>query len=73
MAIGADADETMLMSFANDPEAPLFKANNARDIQRFFRAVTMSVSVKSQSPNPDKAKSFVIPDIPEDDLLDIEF
>lgn len=73
MAIGADADETMLMSFANDPEAPLFKANNARDIQRFFRAVTMSVSVKSQSPNPDKTTSFVIPDIPEDDPLDIEF
>lgn len=73
MAIGADADEAMLMSFANDPEAPLFKAHHARDIQRFFRAVTMSVSVKTQSPNPDQAASFVIPDAPEDDLMDIEF
>lgn len=73
MAIGADADEAMLGGFANDPEAPLFKAHNVRDIQRFFRAVTMSVSVKSQSPVPDQATPFVIPDAPEDDPLDIEF
>lgn len=73
MAIGADADEAMLAGFANDPEAPLFKAHNARDIQRFFRAVTMSVSVKTQSPLPDQATPFVIPDAPDDDPLDIEF
>jgi uncharacterized protein YegL len=73
MAIGADADEAMLAGFANDPEAPLFKAHNARDIQRFFRAVTMSVSVKSQSPVPDQATAFVIPDAPDDDPMDIEY
>lgn len=35
MAIGADADESMLGDFANDPEAPLFRAENAADIHRF--------------------------------------
>ena len=49
MAIGADADESMLSEFANDPEAPLFHAENARDIRRFFRAVSMSVSARSRS------------------------
>lgn len=73
MAIGADADETMLKSFANDPEAPLFKANNARDIHRFFQAVTMSVTVKSQSPNPDQSAVFTIPELPDDDPMDLDF
>lgn len=68
MAIGADADEKMLKSFANDKEAPLFKANNARDIHRFFQAVTMSVATKSQSPNPNQATALLIPDLPEDEL-----
>jgi uncharacterized protein YegL len=73
MAIGSDADEIMLKAFANDPEAPLFKANNARDIHRFFRAVTMSVTVKSQSPNPDQAAVFAIPELPDDDSVDLDF
>jgi hypothetical protein len=63
----------MLKRFANDPEAPLFKADNARDIHRFFRAVTMSVTVKSQSPNPDQPTQFAIPELPDDDPMDIEF
>ncbi len=42
MAIGADADESMLGDFANDPEAPLFRAENAADIHRFFRAVNLA-------------------------------
>jgi len=54
MAIGADADVSMLSDFANDPEAPLFRAENARDIHRFFRAVTMSVSARSQSVTPNQ-------------------
>ncbi|MGM1051035.1 MAG: vWA domain-containing protein [Pseudomonadota bacterium] len=55
MAIGADADEEMLSAFANDPEAPLFHAENAGDIHRFFRAVTMSVSARSQSAAPNQS------------------
>lgn len=68
MAIGSDADEGMLKRFANDREAPLFKAGNARDIHRFFRAVTMSVAIKSQSPNPNQSMPLVIPDLPDDEL-----
>lgn len=65
MAIGADADETMLSDFANDPEAPLFRAENARDIHRFFRAVSMSVSARSQSATPNQATPLQI--APADD------
>jgi uncharacterized protein YegL len=72
MAIGADADEDMLRDFANDNEAPIFKAHNARDIHRFFRAVTMSVTTRSASHNPDAAGGFVVPP-PDDDGLDLDF
>lgn len=72
MAIGADADEAMLKSFVNDREAPVFRANNARDIHRFFRAVTMSVSSRSQRQNPDETEPFVVPPPPEDDF-DLDF
>lgn len=52
MAIGSDADEAMLGDFANDSEAPLLRAENARDIHRFFQAVTISVSACSRSAKP---------------------
>ncbi|WP_314018262.1 vWA domain-containing protein [Stutzerimonas degradans] len=67
MAIGADADEAMLGDFANDPEAPLFRAENARDIHRFFRAVTMSVSARSQSATPNQATPLQIPSTDDQD------
>ena len=73
MAIGADADEGLLKSFANQPEAPLFKAHNARDIQQFFRAVTMSVAARAASHNPDLAAAFEMPPASEDDDLDLDF
>lgn len=72
MAIGADADERMLNEFANDKEAPVFKAHNARDIHRFFRAVTMSITTRTASQNPDLSTAFVVPP-PEDDFLDLDF
>ena len=54
LAIGNDADEAMLSQFGNDLEAPLFHANNAAEIGRFFRAVTMSVSAHSRSQSPNQ-------------------
>jgi uncharacterized protein YegL len=72
MAIGPDADEAMLKEFANDLEAPLFKGHNARDIQRFFRAVTMSITTRTASNNPDDASAFVVPPINDEDL-DLNF
>ena len=67
MAIGADADESMLNEFANDPEAPLFHAENARDIRRFFRAVSMSVSARSRSATPNQSTPLQIPSADDQD------
>ena len=72
MAIGADADEAMLKQFINDKEAPLFYAHNARDIHRFFKAVTMSVSAHSSSLNPNQSLPINLPPSPTDDL-DLDF
>lgn len=69
MAIGADADTQMLAQFANDREAPVFEAEGARDIVRFFRAVTMSVVARSSSTTPDQAQGLrLAPDDLGDDL-----
>jgi uncharacterized protein YegL len=72
LAIGADADEDMLKEFTNDSEAPLFKAHNARDIHRFFRAVTMSLTTRTTSQNPEQSTMLVIPP-PVNEDVDIDF
>ncbi|WP_417436566.1 vWA domain-containing protein [Idiomarina abyssalis] len=61
MGIGADADSSLLESFANDLEAPVFSADNARDIHRFFKAVTMSVTTRSRSTAANQATPLVLP------------
>jgi uncharacterized protein YegL len=68
LAIGADADRTMLRQFTNDPEAPVFEADGARDIVKFFRAVTMSVVARSTSGSPNTAQPLNVGDDLEDDL-----
>lgn len=69
MAVGADADADMLAQFANDREAPVFQADGARDIVRFFRAVTMSVVARSTSTTPDHTQPLkLVPDGLDDDL-----
>lgn len=54
LAIGNDADKSLLSDFANDLEAPLFHAHNAGDIIKFFRAVSMSVTSRSRSTTPNQ-------------------
>jgi uncharacterized protein YegL len=61
MGIGSDADLALLGDFANDLEAPVFKAENARDIHRFFKAVTMSVTARSQSTTPNQSVPLSLP------------
>jgi uncharacterized protein YegL len=73
LAIGNDADEAMLTEFANDPEAPLFHADNAAEIVRFFRAVTMSVAKHSQSANPSASLRLDYRRVGDDDELDLDF
>lgn len=52
MAIGADADEKVLQDFLAAPEARVFRADEAKKIREFFRLVTMSVSSRSRSIDP---------------------
>ncbi len=55
LGIGADADQAVLAAFLHDPEAKVFRADEARQIRRFFRFVTMSVAARSRSANPNAA------------------
>lgn len=72
MSIGADADDAMMTDFINDLESPLFKAHNAQDIIKFFRAVSMSVSARSRSTTPNQLELPKYDDIPDDEL-DLDF
>lgn len=54
VAIGAGADRAMLGQFVNDRETPVFEADGAGDIVKFFKAVTMSVVARSCSVSPDQ-------------------
>ncbi len=73
MAIGDDADEGMLAQFANDREAPLFRAHEARDIHRFFRAVTMTVASRTLSSDPNASTALHLEAAVEDESLDLDF
>ena len=61
LAIGADADHDVLQAFLADPEARVYRADEARQIRQFFHLVTMSVSSRSRSANPNTA-----PDLPDE-------
>lgn len=71
MSIGSDADDGMLAEFVNDSEAELFHAHQAADIHYFFRAVTMSVTTRSISSNPNQVVPIEF-SVPDDDL-DLDF
>lgn len=53
LAIGADADEHVLKAFVANPGVPVLHAQDAAQISRFFRFVTMSVCSRLASVNPD--------------------
>lgn len=61
LAIGADADHAVLQEFLADPEARVYRADEARQIRKFFQLVTMSVSARSRSANPNAAAPVVDP------------
>lgn len=54
LGIGADADHDMLRAFLDDPEGRVFEAHEAREIRNFFRWVTMSVTSRSRSAQPNR-------------------
>jgi len=58
LAIGADADLDVLQAFLADPESRVYRADEARQIRQFFQLVTMSVSSRSRSANPNSTPSL---------------
>jgi len=52
LGIGADADEAMLARFVGGEEPTVYKAEDARRIRDFFQFLTMSVTSRSRSANP---------------------
>ena len=52
LGVGDDADPAMLAKFLADPTARVYSAHEARQIKNFFRWVTMSVTQRTRSSNP---------------------
>ena len=63
LAIGADADHDMLRRFLDDPEGRVFEAHEGREIRKFFRWVTMSVTSRSRSAAPNQSVDLDPPDL----------
>ncbi|MBX3360406.1 MAG: VWA domain-containing protein [Phycisphaeraceae bacterium] len=55
LGIGDDADKAMLAAFLGDPAKVVLQASDARQVQTFFRWVTMSVTSRSRSATPNAA------------------
>ena len=73
MSIGAgQAGQAILKQFLGDSELDVFEAVQARDIKKFFRFVTMSVSQRAKSVNPNQPISVSFNDSDEN-LDDFEF
>ena len=64
LGIGDDADPTVLRQFLDDPTGRVFRADEASEIAKFFDFVTMSVTSRVQSVNPEELPSFT-PDLDE--------
>ena len=67
LGIGDDADYEMLKTFIDNKDIPVVKANNVSTISKFFKWVTISVSQRSISANPENAV-----DIPFEEEFEME-
>ncbi|MGK0290451.1 MAG: hypothetical protein ACI86H_001910 [bacterium] len=69
MAIGHDADENVLKRFIEGTPHKLFCADNANKLHEFFSRVTMSVTMRTRSKNPNEIlPNFGINNFDENDL-----
>ena len=59
MAIGRDADETVLKRFIEGTPHELFYAEKAGQLHEFFQRVTMSVTMRTQSKNPNLVQASI--------------
>jgi uncharacterized protein YegL len=64
MAIGAQADETVLGKFIEGMPNGLFYSENAKQMRDFFKFVTMSVTIRTKSQTPNV--------IPEAKVIDVK-
>lgn len=64
LGIGDDADPAVLRQFLDDPQGRVFRADEAGEIAKFFDFVTMSVTSRTQSVDPEALPSFT-PDLDE--------
>lgn len=53
LGIGDDVDTEMLRRFIARPDGRVFQVHEARDIKKFFKWVTMTVTARSRSATPD--------------------
>ncbi|WBX68207.1 VWA domain-containing protein [Tenacibaculum dicentrarchi] len=73
MSIGAgQSGKNVLKQFLGDSELEVFEADQAREIKKFFRFVTMSISQRAKSVNPNHPVTVNFDDS-EEDLDDFEF
>jgi len=56
MGIGCDFDINILRAFINNSEIPVISARDNNTISKFFEWVTMSISIRSVSTNPNQAQ-----------------
>jgi uncharacterized protein YegL len=68
MGIGADANNETLAAFLANDEGRVFEAHEAREIKNFFRWVTMSVTARSRSANPNSVVMVDPTDLDEFDF-----
>ena len=64
MAIGTDANLDVLGKFVEGTSNPLFEAHRATEIHQFFKKVTMSVTTRTRSTDPNKIPQIDIPNVP---------
>lgn len=70
LAIGRDADETVLKHFIEGTPHQLFYAKDAGEIPKFFQRVTMSVTMRSTSKNPNQILTLPPADNKRDQIED---
>jgi uncharacterized protein YegL len=69
LGIGSDADAAVLRRFLAHPDRKVFGAADARQIKNFFNWVTMSVTARSRSTNPNETVADDFPPTDLDELL----
>lgn len=63
LAIGEDASHDTLKQFLGDSPHGVFRADQAREIHKFFKWVTMSVTSRTRSTNPNQPVTIELDDV----------